>query len=330
MAKDLVGKTALITGGTSGIGLAVGTKLLERGARVMFVGYDGRTPEAREAFRAEVEAELLKDYPAEQFSVAIGDVADAEEMQKVADATAELDGHGKIDILINNAGIQIQAPLVRQEGDEVGENGQPKPVQTPGTWNLLLGINLTGKFNTLHAALPYLKEAGKHGIANVINTSSVHGHVGSDERAPYVAAMHGTIGLTKVMAVDLAPFNIKAHSVSPAFIDTPLAHKPLDEKVARGEFNTKEEAVAWRLKHQGGKWVEMEDVINAYTGLIDGTNPLDSGQDVLLDKGRGAEDKPGYIENANKTGGIAIFDNAPCEALNQINQRRHRSEPNVA
>ncbi|MCI5049585.1 MAG: SDR family oxidoreductase [Rickettsiales bacterium] len=276
------GKCGMITGGASGIGLAVLEEMLKRGASV--VAADIKSSPELDA--------LIAQYGNDRVRYVMTDVSNPKALEEACKVTAELGG-GNIDFLINNAGIQIQKPISEQ---------------TPETFQKLIGINLMGKAYGTMAALPYMK--GEDGV--IINTSSVHGHVGSDERGPYCAAMHGTIGLTKTTAADLAKDNIRVYSVSPAFIDTPLAQGPLEDLVEKGRFKNYEEAKEWRLQYQGNKWISMEDTVAAYADLLDGTNRAPTGQDILLDNG--------YVRSANeRNGGMAIFEDEAQSGVDRIN-----------
>ncbi len=285
--KSMYGKTAVITGGTDGIGLAVGEELLNRGAKVMFLGLilpeknkDGKVTKPQWTVRKEFNEKLKgfeNKYGAGHVMLSETDVTKTVDLETAMQRAAhDLDGTGKIDFLLNNAGIQRQAPIDKQ---------------TPETWNAVIGINLTGKFNSTYAALPFMKEHGGH----IINTSSVHGHVGSDERAPYCAAMHGTIGFTKSIAADCSQWGIKVNSISPAFIETELGLNPLRARIASGKAKDMAEATEWRIGKQGGNWLQMPDVVKEYADLLDGTKKIASGADILVGK-----ESEIYVDNAHK------------------------------
>jgi 3-hydroxybutyrate dehydrogenase len=204
----LKGKTALVTGSTSGIGLAVARALAAEGANLVINGF-GDADEI-EAIRAELErtsggralysgADLTK--PAEIHAM-------------IVDAELEL---GAIDILVNNAGTQHVAPI-----DEF-------PVEK---WDLILALNLSAAFHAIRLVLPGMK--GK-GWGRVINTASAHSLVASPNKAAYVAAKHGIAGLTKTAALETAAAGITVNCISPGYVWTPLVENQIpDTMKARG------------------------------------------------------------------------------------------------
>ncbi len=191
----LPGKVALITGSTSGIGLGIARALAAQGADIMLNGF-GDT-DAIEAVRAGL---------AEEFGVRVlhdgGDLSKAAACEAlVGRAQAEL---GRLDVLVNNVGIQHVVPT------------QDFP---PEKWDAILAINLSSYFHTIRKALPGMQA---HGWGRIINTASVHGLVGSTGKAAYVAAKHGVVGLTKVVALENADRNITCNAICPGWVDTPL------------------------------------------------------------------------------------------------------------
>jgi 3-hydroxybutyrate dehydrogenase len=174
--NELNGKTALVTGSVQGIGLAIATELARSGARIAVHGI------ADEAQIADVIARLHKaGAPEARFFG--GDLRDS---GQIADLMAAVAAWGDIDILVNNAGIQHTAALAEMPGD---------------TWEAILSINLSAAFYTMKAAMPAM---AARGYGRVINIASVHGLVASKNKAPYVAAKHGLVGLSKVAALEYA------------------------------------------------------------------------------------------------------------------------------
>lgn len=285
-------KLAVITGGASGIGLNVAEGILERGGSVVLTDIRS-TPESDA---------LIEIYGTDRVSYADMDVSNADQVKQVIDAIAAKH-HGRIDFLISNAGIQIQRPF---EDQTVGTQADGRR----GTFETLIGINLMGKVYCAHAALPYMKQHG----GKIINTSSVHGHVGSDERGPYCAAMHGTEGFTKSLAADVAQYGIQVNSIAPAFIETPLAMGPLEMLVEKGRFANLDEAVTWRLQYQNNAWVSMDDVVSTYCDILDGSLKIATGASVTDD----AMTK-GYIESATANGGMAIFEDKAQNGVDELN-----------
>ena len=194
----LNGKTALVTGSTSGIGLAIARALAGEGAKVILNGFG----DAAEI--AKLQAELGADYSGH-------DLTRPEEIE------AMMREAGEVDILVNNAGTQHVAPI-----DEF-------PVEK---WNLILALNLSAAFHTIRLALPAMKHKG---WGRIINTASAHSLVASPNKAPYVAAKHGIAGLTKAVALEAAQAGVTANCISPGYVWTPLVENQIpDTMKSRG------------------------------------------------------------------------------------------------
>ena len=204
----LKGKNALVTGSTSGIGLAYARALAAEGANVTINGFGEAA--AIEKERAGIE----KDFGVK----AAYSPADMTKPAQIANMihTAERT-FGSLDILINNAGIQHVAPI------------EEFPIEK---WDQIIGINLSSAFHTIRAAVPGMK-ARKWG--RVINTASAHSLVASPFKSAYVSAKHGLAGLTKTVALEVATFGITANCISPGYVWTPLLEKQIpDTMKARG------------------------------------------------------------------------------------------------
>src|SRR5438132_13651558 len=196
----LNGKTALVTGSTSGIGLGIAKAFAAQGANVILNGFgDAKEIEAlRSSITAENGVQVRYDG---------ADLSKQTEIETmIAKALAEF---GAIDILVNNAGIQFVAPV-----DEF-------PVDK---WNAIIAINLTASFHTVRLALPQMK-AKKWG--RVINIASAHALVASPFKSAYVAAKHGIAGLTKTVALEVAEAGITMNAICPGYVWTPLVQKQI-------------------------------------------------------------------------------------------------------
>ena len=199
--RTLSGKTALVTGSTSGIGLGIAKALAAQGANIVLNGFgDSETPKADiQAFGVKVAyhgADMSKP-------------ADIEAMQKFAETT-----FGGVDILVNNAGIQHVATI------------EDFPTER---WDAIIAINLSSAFHTTRLALPHMQ---KNNWGRIINVASVHGLVASAQKSAYVAAKHGIVGLTKVTALENATRNVTCNAICPGWVLTPLVQKQVDAKAA--------------------------------------------------------------------------------------------------
>ncbi|CAI1847485.1 3-hydroxybutyrate dehydrogenase [Serratia proteamaculans] len=200
---NLQGKTALVTGSTSGIGLGLASSLAAAGAQVILNGF-GEVEQAR-AHIAGLGA--APGYHG----------ADLSDPQQIADLMryVELE-FGGTDILVNNAGIQHVSPLESFPADK---------------WNAIIAINLSSVFHTSRLALPGMRERG---WGRIINVASVHGLVASKDKAAYVAAKHGVVGLTKTIALETARSAITCNAICPGWVLTPLVQQQIDKRVAAG------------------------------------------------------------------------------------------------
>jgi 3-hydroxybutyrate dehydrogenase len=202
----LKGKTALVTGSTSGIGLGIAEALAAKGADVMLNGFGDADAIA-----------ALRNRIADQFGVKVGydgaDLSKPDQIKTLIEhATDEL---GKIDILVNNAGIQFTAPI------------EEFP---PERWEAVIAINLSAVYYGMHYALPQMKQRG---WGRIINIASAHGLVASVNKSAYVAAKHGVIGLSKVAALENAETGITSNCICPGWVLTPLVQKQIDALAER-------------------------------------------------------------------------------------------------
>jgi 3-hydroxybutyrate dehydrogenase len=192
----LQGKTALVTGSTSGIGLAIAKALADEGAKLMINGFGDP---------AEIERECRE----------LGALHDGADMSKPQEIEAMLmrcaEELGGPDILVNNAGIQHVAPV-----DDF----------PPEKWDAIIAINLSSAFHTTRLALPAMKQK-KWG--RIVNTASAHSLVASPNKSAYVAAKHGIAGLTKTVALETARDGITVNCISPGYVWTPLVEKQIPD-----------------------------------------------------------------------------------------------------
>ena len=209
----LNGKVAVITGSTSGIGLGIASALAQQGADVMLNGFGER---------AEIEKLRLG---LERLSGGRAAYHEADMSKPAEVAALVLDAErifGKVDILVNNAGIQHVAPVEEFPADK---------------WDQVLAINLTSSFHTIRAALPGMR---KRGWGRIINIASSHGLVASVNKAAYVAAKHGLIGLTKAVALETAASGITCNAICPGWVLTPLVQKQIDALATRDRMTVDE------------------------------------------------------------------------------------------
>jgi 3-hydroxybutyrate dehydrogenase len=255
----LKGKTALVTGSTSGIGLALATAFAQDGANIVLNGFgDSAEIEATRAGLAKEHGVTVTYSPADMTK---GDEIAA----MIADAEKEF---GAIDVLVNNAGIQHLSPI-----DEF-------PVDK---WDAIIAICLSSAFHAIRAALPKMREKG---WGRIINTASAHALVASPFKAAYVAAKHGVGGLTKVVALEVAQQNITANAICPGYVWTPLVAKQIDEQAAAHKIGKEQVVRDVLLKNTPTKTFAEAGEIGAlaaflcgpHSGSITGTAlPVDGG-----------------------------------------------------
>ncbi|KIQ36528.1 3-hydroxybutyrate dehydrogenase [Pseudomonas viridiflava] len=196
---NLQGKTALVTGSTSGIGLGIALELAKAGADVILNGF-GDTSEV--ISQVEQAGGKVGHHP-----------ADVSDPAQIADIIAYAEREfGGVDILVNNAGIQHVSSV------------EEFPVER---WDSILAINLSSVFHTTRLSLPGMS---RKGWGRIINIASVHGLVGSTGKAAYVAAKHGVIGLTKVVALETASTQITCNAICPGWVLTPLVQQQIDKR----------------------------------------------------------------------------------------------------
>jgi 3-hydroxybutyrate dehydrogenase len=191
----LRGKTALVTGSTSGIGEGIARALAAEGADIMLNGLG--EPATIEALRASI---------AETYGVRCQQIGAMVRRMEAA--------FGAVDILVNNAGIQHTATIADFPAER---------------WDAIIAINLSAAFHAMQAAIPGMTGRG---WGRIINIASAHGLVGSAQKSAYVAAKHGLVGLTKVGAIELAEHGITCNAICPGWVLTPLVQRQLDARAA--------------------------------------------------------------------------------------------------
>jgi len=202
-ARFLVGKTAIVTGSTSGIGLGRAEAVANRGANVVINGF-GDMHEINK-----IKSKIEKEYGI-KCHYHPADMSKPDNVRAMVKDTVDL--FGSIDILVNNAGIQFVSP-VEEFPDE--------------KWDAVIAINLSSAFHAIKAVVPHMKQKA---WGRIINTASVHGLVASKNKSAYVASKHAIVGLTKCVALELAGSGITINSVNPGWVLTPLVEAQIAAK----------------------------------------------------------------------------------------------------
>jgi len=256
MLQDSV---AVITGSTSGIGLGIAEAFAAAGSRIVLNGI--ATPS---------EADALSQRLRQQYGVQVffhpADLADPDQCAAlILDAETHF---GSVDILVNNAGIQYVASTENFPVDR---------------WNAILAVNLSAAFHTIRAALPGMQRR-KQG--SILNIASVHGLVASIHKAAYVAAKHGLIGLTKVVALENASNGITCNAICPGWVHTTLVQDQIDARATQDHVST--EAASREIlaeKQPSGRFTSVEEVAALALFLCSNSRSNITGASLLVDGG---------------------------------------------
>lgn len=245
---DLTGKSAIITGGSKGLGLAMAAGLASAGANVMLVNRNADEGAA-------AAQELSTDYGVTALSFA-ADVSNAEQAEAMA--LAAFDAFGQIDILINSAGINIRGPI-----DEL----------TPAEFSKVMDVNVTGTWLCCRAVTSYMKKAGR---GRIINLASTLGLVGLANRTPYTASKGAVVQMTRALALELAPFNINVNAICPGPFLTEM-----NLPIADTEEGLKFVVGATAL----GRWAQLKEIQGAAIFLASDAGSYMVGSMLTVDGG---------------------------------------------
>lgn len=260
MPKLLEGRSALVTGSTSGIGLAIALRFAQEGAKVMLNGF-GKPEDIAAARRAVGAAMGVAEAPYSPADMS----KPAEIRAMVAAAGAEIGG---CDILVDNAGVQFVSPVEDFPDDQ---------------FDRIIAINLVSNFHAIKAALPGMKARG---WGRIINVASAHGLVASPFKTAYVAAKHGVVGLTKSVALEVARTGVTCNAICPGFVRTPLAEAQVAPLAAKHGVTEDKALTDYLLDRQPTKkWVEVEEIAEAAMFLVGPNSGSINGTSISVDGG---------------------------------------------
>ena len=254
----LKGKTAIITGSTSGIGLGIANMLAMQGCNIVINGFGDK--DLIDAILVDLDSNGIET----MYSMA--DMSNASDVKGMIKDC--VDRFGSIDILVNNAGIQ--------HVDKIEDFPDEK-------WEAILSINLSSNFYSIKVAIPYMRNQ-KWG--RIINIASAHGLVASECKAAYVAAKHGVVGLTKTVALETAESNITCNAICPGWVLTPLVQKQIDAKAEEGNISFEQARInLLKEKQPSLEFVKPEDIGGAVTFLCSEAANQITGTEISIDGG---------------------------------------------
>jgi 3-hydroxybutyrate dehydrogenase len=241
LQRPLAGRTALITGSTSGIGLGIAEALAGQGARVLLNGFGDAEAIMRTRDKLAMEHDVEVAYSG----------ADLTDPAAIADMMAYArDVLGPVDILVNNAGIQYVAAIADFP---------------TAKWDAIIALNLSSAFHTIKAALP---EMVQRGYGRIVNVASAHGLVASPFKSAYVAAKHGVVGLTKTVALEAATSGVTCNAICPGYVYTPLVEKQIEEQARAHNIAPEKVVTDILLASQPNKKFASVEEIGALTSFL--------------------------------------------------------------
>jgi 3-hydroxybutyrate dehydrogenase len=254
----LSGKVAVVTGSTSGIGLGIARGLAVAGASVVANGFG-------EPSQIQPMLHELRQAGAPE---AIHHPADMQRPDEIANLVqSTIERFGRLDILVNNAGIQHVSPV---------EHFPPE------RWDAVIAINLSAPFHAIKAALPQMRRTG---WGRIINIASAHGLVASREKSAYVAAKHGVVGLTKVVALETAGSGVTCNAICPAWVLTPLVQKQIDARAAALGGDPEAAIRQMMLSQPSGEFVTPEQIAGLVLFLCSAAAQQITGASITIDGG---------------------------------------------
>lgn len=255
MGDHMQGKNVLVTGGASGIGLGIASTLAQRGANIIISDLN--------ADAAEKAAETIRQEGGNA-SVLVMNVCDPEHVEHLANFSRE----NGIDVLVNNAGIQHVSKLEDFPRDK---------------WQLLIDVMLVAPAMLSQAVLPSMRERG---YGRIINIGSVHSLVASPFKSAYVAAKHGLIGFSKVMALETADTDITINTICPAYVKTPLVEKQIADQAKNHGISEEEVIQQIMLEPMPKKsFIDIDEIGETVAFLSSGAAKNITGQTMVLDGG---------------------------------------------